>query len=242
MQKFLKSLPIVGRPLVFLHWKYVGWKFNPTRLIEKEIGHYDEASVVVIGANDGPSTDPAFQLFKNHPNWHGTFVEPVPYLFEKLKKNYGDSARYSFVNTAISSRTGEQKFYFVSPSARADIPALPTWVEQLGSFDRNHIAAQLQGRLAPYITEIDVPAITLHELFARVSQKRLDLLVLDTEGHDWKILQQLDLDTWRPQVIVFENCAISGDEKEMALDFLASHYRVRDIGKDYFCTRLAGQS
>jgi len=241
MQKFLKSIPLIGRHLVFLHMKYVGWKFSPARLIEKEIGHRDDIAVVVIGANDGPTADPAFPLLQKHPAWHGTFVEPVPYLFGRLKKNYGDSPRYSFVNAAVSRRTGEEKFYFVSPAARLEIPDLPFWVEQLGSFDRNHIAVPMDGRLGPYITEIAVPTITLDELFVRTAQKRVDLLIIDTEGHDWEILQQLDFEKWRPDVIFFEYCAISEDDRRDALRFLAPHYRILNTGKDYFCKRVAKQ-
>lgn len=241
MQKFLKSLPIVGKLLFSLHLKYVGWKFSPSRLIEKVLGRRDDLAVVVIGANDGPTTDPAFPLLQKHAGWHGTFVEPVPYLFEKLTKSYGTSDRFTFVNAAVSRKTGEEKFYFVAPESRRKNPGLPSWVEQLGSFNRDHIAVLLDGQLEPFITEILVPTITLDELFSRTAQKRVDLLVIDTEGHDWEILQQLDLMKWKPEVIVFENCAISEEDQRSALKFLAPCYRVRNIGKDYFCTRRSGQ-
>ncbi|MEI6493858.1 MAG: FkbM family methyltransferase [Verrucomicrobiota bacterium] len=236
MQNFLKSIPVIGRPLASLHLEYVGWKFSPTRLIEKAIGHRDDVAVVVIGANDGPTTDPAFPLLQKHAGWSGTFVEPVPYLFEKLKNHYGASGRFSFVNAAVSRKTSEEKFYFVSPAARREVPELPSWVEQLGSFNRDHIAVQLNGRLEPFITEILVPTISLDELFSHTAQKRVDLLVIDTEGHDWEILRQLDLAIWKPDVIVFENCAISEEDQRAALKFLEPRYHVRNIGKDYFCT------
>ena len=236
MNSRLLSIPLAGRLLAFLHLHYVGWRFSPTRLITNALGGRTDVSVVVIGANDGPTTDPSFPLLQKNPGWHGVFVEPVPYLFEKLRRNYGDSGRFTFVNAAVSSSGGASPFYFVSPDARASDPSLPSWVEQLGSFDRNHIAVQLGGRLQPFILEISVPTITLEELFSRTPQKRADLLVIDTEGHDWKILRQLDLSRWKPSVIVFENCAISDEDKRAARAFLEPHYLVRDIGKDYFCT------
>ena len=242
MQIFLKSIPVIGGFLALLHLKYVGWKFSPARLIEKTLGHRDDVGVVVIGANDGPTADPAFHLLQNRPGWHGTFVEPVPYLFEKLKKSCGTSGRFTFVNAAVSSKTSEEKFYFVSPESRRENPELPSWIEQLGSFDRSLITSHFNGRLEPYIMEILVPTITLEELFSRTAQKQVDLLVIDTEGHDWEILQQLDLNKWKPEVIVFENCAISEEDQRAALQFLEPCYRVRNIGKDYFCTRRGGRS
>ena len=242
MQKLLKSFPVVGKLLAFLHLKYVVWKFSPVRLIEKALGHREDVAVVVIGANDGPAGDPAFPLLQKHAGWRGTFVEPVPYLFEKLKNSYGSCGRFSFVNAAVSGKTSEEKFYFVSPAARRENPDLPSWVEQLGSFDRGLITGHLNGRLEPYITEILVPTITLDELFSRTAQKRVDLLVIDTEGHDWEILRQLDLGKWKPEVLVFENCALSDEDKRAALEFLAPCYHVLNIGKDYFCTRRAEQA
>ena len=237
MQNFLKSIPVIGSRLASLYLKYVGWKFSPERLIKKALGHSGDVAVVVIGANDGPAGDPVFHLLQNRPGWHGTFVEPVPYLFEKLRNNYGASERFSFVNAAVSRKTGKEKFYFVSPAAWREIPELPSWVEQLGSFNRGHIGSLFEGRLEPFIAEIIVPTLTLDELLSRTAQKRVDLLVIDTEGHDWEILQQLDLNEWKPEVIVFENCAISDEDKRAALKFLAPSYRIRAIGKDYFCMR-----
>lgn len=237
MQTPLRFFPIAGKLLDFVHFKYVAWKFRPARLVEKALGRREDVAVVVIGANDGPAADPAFHLLRTRPGWRATFVEPVPYLFEQLKRNCGDSPRYAFVNAAVSVKAGEAKFYFVSPAARLENPGFPPWVEQLGSFDRSLITGHFEGRLEPYITEILVPTITLAELFARTGQKRVDLLVIDTEGHDWEILQQLDLGRWRPEVIVFENRVLSDEDRRAATDFLAPCYRVRNIGKDYFCTR-----
>jgi hypothetical protein len=110
MHRTLAKLPVVGRTATQWYWKYIGWRFDPTRLIERAVGDREELSVVVIGANDGPSTDPVFPLLQKHPRWRGAFVEPVPYLFEKLTKSYGVADRFIFVNAAISSTAGSLAF------------------------------------------------------------------------------------------------------------------------------------
>jgi len=195
----------------------------------------ESVSILVIGANDGPSTDPIFPLMHEHPNWRGTFVEPVPYLFEKLRWNYAARADCTFVNVAVSTTTGALQFYYVSPQARKEHPEFPTWVEQLGTFDKSIILNCLEGRLEPYIVEVEIEAITLRELFTRADLTTLDVLMIDTEGHDWKILQQLDLQQFQPGVILFENCFLSSEDRAAARLFLEPSYSIEDLGKDYFC-------
>jgi FkbM family methyltransferase len=195
----------------------------------------DAVSVVVIGANDGISTDPVFPLVKANAHWRGTFVEPVPYLFEKLKANYGASERFSFVNAAVSDETKALTFYYVSPEARRENPSFPTWVEQLGTFDKQIIVGLLEQRLVPYMVETEVQGISLTQLFQQTHNDVVDVLIIDTEGADWKILRQLDLQRYTPAVILFENCFLSKEDRAAAKRFLNDRYHIRDLGKDYFC-------
>lgn len=226
---------MVGPWVKKLYWKYIAWKTDPVSRIRKAMAGRSSASVLVIGANDGPSTDPIFPLMQECPHWRGTFVEPVPYLFEKLRKNYADRANCNFVNVAVSTTNGGLKFYYVSPQARIEHPEFRTWVEQLGSFDKSIILNCLEGRLEPYIVETEVETITLSELFNRANLTTVDVLLIDTEGHDWKILQQLDLQQHRPGVILFENCFLSAEDRAATRRFLEPFYRLEDLGKDYFC-------
>lgn len=233
----LEPIPLIGPLAKKSYWKYIAWKTNPVSRIRKAMAGREDVSVLVIGANDGPSTDPIFPLMQEHPEWRGTFVEPVPYLFEKLKKNYATKAHCTFINVAVSTAAGGLKFHYVSPQARLDHPEFPTWVEQLGTFDKAIITNQLEGRLERYILEVEVEAITLSELIGRAKITSIDVLMIDTEGHDWKILQQLDLQRFRPGVILFENCFLSPVDRAAACRFLEGSYRIEDLGKDFFCWR-----
>jgi len=52
---------------------------------------------------------------------------------------------------------------------------------------------------------ISVPAITFSELVDDLDD--IDLVHFDTEGHDGEVLDQIDLDRWHPDIIMFEhNC------------------------------------
>ena len=238
MEKTIASfarLPWIGRRVQKAYWKYIAWKTNPVPRIRRAMAGRKDVSILVIGANDGPSTDPIFPLMHEHLNWRGTFVEPVPYLFEKLRWNYAARADCTFVNVAVSTATGTLRFHYVSPQARKEHPEFPTWVEQLGTFDKSIILNCLEGRLEPYIVEVEIEAITLRELFTRAHVTTLDVLMIDSEGHDWKILQQLDLQQFQPAVILFENCFLSPEDRAAARRFLEPLYRIEDLGKDYFC-------
>lgn len=73
-----------------------------------------------IGSNDGLTRDPIYQLISRNNGWCGLFVEPVPYLFERLKKNYSsvnNPSRLQFFNGAINEGVN-QNFYFVDEHAK----------------------------------------------------------------------------------------------------------------------------
>ena len=60
------------------------------------------------------------------------------------------------------------------------------------------------------------------ELLAKYKIEKLDFLMIDTEGHDYEILKTLDLDHYRPEVIIFENNHLSKSDYQAALDQLTT--------------------
>lgn len=190
-----------------------------------------EAQIVQIGSNDGKTGDPLNTLLHKHKKWKGVFVEPVPYLFEKLKENYKDSSRFSFENVAINE--GETlEFYWVDPAARDILKNLPYWYDQLGSFNRNHISKQLDGKLEPFILSTELEGIKLLDLFNRNKLKNVNLLHIDTEGYDWNILSQLNLNQYSPEFILFESNHLSKTDLIDSYNFLEKKYVIFDSGID----------
>src|SRR3990172_11007463 len=151
-----------------------------------------DAIIVQIGANDGIVGDPLHELIQTHVDWQVLFVEPVPYLFERLKLNYGLSGRFKYENAAINDGS-TCNFYWVGEEAGHELLNLPRWWDQLASFDKEHILRHLDGRLGPYIRTTVLNGLTLNQLIDKHDLNRIDLLYIDTEGHDWQILRQLDL-------------------------------------------------
>src|SRR5262245_48292496 len=67
-------------------------------------GRRGQVTFIQIGANDGLRNDP-IREFIVRDAWTGVLVEPLPDVFDLLKKNYSGraAARLEFVNAAISS-------------------------------------------------------------------------------------------------------------------------------------------
>ena len=99
---------------------------------------------VKAGANDGITGDPCSDILLANPAWKGILIEPVPHCFERLQKTFHDASRFLCVQAAVGAPTGKAKFYYVDPQAVKALPNLPSWHDQLGSFDRNHIVKHLR--------------------------------------------------------------------------------------------------
>lgn len=191
-----------------------------------------EPYFVKVGAHDGMTGDPCADLLRDR--WHGMLVEPVPYLFERLRANYPDRARFSLEPVAVDSREGTRTFYYVAPGASGARPDLPQWIDQIGSFDRAHILGVREGALEPFIRECSVPTVPLSRLVERSGRKDVHLLHVDAEGHDDEVLRSLDFRAHRPVVVFVEHKCLPPARAAAMRRFLrAAGYSVGDCGDDY---------
>ena len=189
---------------------------------------------VQVGSNDGVQGDPLHELIGENESWRGIFIEPVGFLFNRLRSNYGNSSKYIFENKAIAQERGELAFYYVSKQAEAELgDRLPFWYDQLGSFDKNHILKHLDGALEPYIVSEAVQAVTIQDILDKHKVKELDLIHIDTEGYDYKVLSQCDFSRYRPKIVLYEHQHLSEEEKSMAQALLKeSGYSCVEHGGD----------
>jgi FkbM family methyltransferase len=232
MKTFLKSLPIIGPALTRV---YHCWKGDTVGKLGSTLRGRKDLYVVQIGSNDGINGDPIHSLLQFNPSWKALLVEPVPFLFERLRKNYSNNPNIQFANVAITEQAGMATFYYVDPVARDHIPQLPFWFDQLGSFDRGHIVRHFGGALERFTVSTQIPTLPLSTLLDRNNVTKINLLHIDTEGHDWIVLRQLDLTRFHPDVILFEHSHLSEDDKSKALAFLERDYRITNLGSDFLC-------
>jgi FkbM family methyltransferase len=194
---------------------------------------------VKVGANDGVTGDPCSDILLADRAWSGVLIEPVPYCFERLKRNFAE-ARFSLQQVAIGATRGTKTLYYVAPEAAEGIPGLPSFFDQLGSFDRSHILRHADGKLEPYIVERDVEVCTLSEILERTAIRELHLLHIDVEGHDFEVLRSLDFARYTPLMIFVEHRHLSEADRAALRDLLtANGYEIQDCGSDYFALNRA---
>jgi FkbM family methyltransferase len=154
---------------------------------------------IQIGAMDGKTYDPIYR-YVNGSRWRGIIVEPIPALFEQLKANYQGRRNLIFENVAITEADGEREMTWI-PEQTIREHQLPGITKGIATLlpDRNYIRL-----FHSYAKTARVQTTTLKTLLARHDVKRIDLLQIDAEGYDIKILDQLDLSLFKPCIINIE--------------------------------------
>jgi FkbM family methyltransferase len=194
-----------------------------------------------IGANDGAFADPIYHLVKQH-HWRGILVEPQPVAFQRLQQNYDGEDQLIFENAIVSRSPGMMKFYTVQQPEGVE---LPLWLEQSASLDRQKLSGALfywknvekypgiPDNFESLINELDLPAVTIEDLLQKHQAPQLDLLVIDTMGHDFEIIRSLPFDRIKPTVIHFEHSIMSNRDRSECLDYLqAQGYKLAKVAVD----------
>jgi FkbM family methyltransferase len=176
------------------------------------------AVFVQIGANDGFTGDPINHLLaRPDTRWRGILVEPVAHLFAQLSERYAQYPALQLERAAICETDGTAVIHRLQATADDSL-----WLQQLPSLDPNLLqsnARQFGLEATPTISET-VPSFCVATLLKRHHLTELDLLVIDTEGWDWRILRQFDLKNLQPKLILYEHQHLSAQEREQAHQFL----------------------
>jgi len=209
------------------------------RLIRAFGEAFPAAVFVEIGANDGEQHDHLRPLILER-QWRGVMVEPVPYVFERLRRNYADVDRVAVENAAISDQDGQRPFFHLAPVADYRNEGLPQWYDGIGSFSRASVLDHQ--RLIPDIesrlVETEVPCLTFDSLVAKHGLGQVDLLLVDTEGYDYEVLRHIDLDRHRPALVIYEHYHLSeGDQASCEGALRAAGYETMSEGFDTWCLR-----
>lgn len=193
---------------------------------------------------DGKSFDSLYTTARKF-HWRGLLVEPLRDMFERLKDNYDHDSRLIFENVAISDAIETRTINRV-PLDAVDSGLVPDWAAGISSFytDRNAIGGLRTdpvefARLRPHLVQETVDCVPLSLLFERHSIDRIDVVQIDTEGHDYHVLKQIDLNIYKPYIIQFESYNLPHDELNASLEYLAKFgYRCDNDGMNIVATTL----
>jgi FkbM family methyltransferase len=208
-----------------------------TLLVAAFAGAYPRARFVQIGANDGAQHDHLREQIKEG-EWTGVMVEPVPYVFERLRRNYGDVERIALERAAIGARDGRATIHHLAELEDAERDAMPSWYDALGSFDletlRRNVRAIPDGE--ERIVGTQVECLTFETLCERHGIEELDLIAIDTEGHDAVILAGIDLERHRPRLVLYEHYHLTSGQREATRTRLReAGYETMEEGFDTYC-------
>jgi FkbM family methyltransferase len=181
-----------------------------------------EKVVVDVGANDG------FYGSNSHPfikrGWRAVLIEPHPYAFGLASKRYSGHGSVRVLNVACSSQRGEMPLHLLEDDYGGSLSTL----DARSARGRGH-------RKFSKTVAVKVETLT-HLLREHEVPRNFGLLSIDTEGHDLQVLEGLDLEQFKPTVIITEN----GPDEERKSDLLQiSGYR-RIPGLDHDSVWFSG--
>jgi FkbM family methyltransferase len=194
-------------------------------LVEHSVSCEGKGAIIQVGANDGLLTDPIHEII-TALKLPAILVEPLPDLFERLKRNYAGQSDIYFENCAVSTQPGEAQIFRVSPTATH----FPEWAQGLASFDKSVLLIHKDwegvrgGNLERHIESILVPVVTVGQLLKKHSDVRKVLaLQIDTEGHDFAVIQSAAEAGCLPRIINYEHKHLSYHDRFACRDLLGAH-------------------
>jgi FkbM family methyltransferase len=160
---------------------------------------------VQVGAFDGLTNDPLHSLIVRF-KWRGILLEPQPAAFAALAANYRDQPQLILRNAAIAEKSGPRTLY----KLRGDVPGLPDWAPQLASFRRETLAGH--GDVIPGIEDLietEVVECLSFDDLPLPETAVIDLLQVDAEGSDFKVIQWFLAGGRKSHIIAFEHKHLS---------------------------------
>lgn len=162
---------------------------------------------VDVGCHDPIESSNTLSLYLH--GWRGVAIDANPELIERFRTT---RRRDRAVCAAISDEEGERVFHefedpLVSTLSRE---VLPEWESKWRKRGERVVRARTLDSV-------------LNEHLPRGSA--IDLLSVDVEGHDLSVLRSIDLEAWRPKLIVVEMHHL--DLQQIAASPLAQHLTQR---------------
>jgi FkbM family methyltransferase len=173
-----------------------------------------------IGAFDGRSFDTLYKY--THSNtWAGLFVEPIKEYYDLLKLNFENIENKQFENSAI---TEQNKDYEIKRLVGGQ-----NWKKGSSTLLDNDNSNKYE-----YETET-INGITFNTLVEKYNITKIDILQIDTEGYDLKILEQI-IPLFLPKFIRVEQRHLKPKDKTKMKKLLVScGYTYERVGLDYVC-------
>jgi len=204
------------------------------------------ATALKVGACDGVFDDLTWGWISGY-GMNVLFIEPIPDRCEKLKEHCRHTLndKATILQCAVSDKDGSIDMCVIpteymgktTPNGLYVHPALygmsSVWPP------KNGLTGEHDGKVLEEVGQrVSVPCRTLQSILQEYSPSSIDLLSIDTEGHDWVVLKQFDFEKYRPYWIEVELANLSNEDRASAVSYLHSNgYHVYANGRDGYAVR-----
>lgn len=197
-----------------------GTSFLARAALAARFGKGRPFQMVNVGACDGALFDDVTPWLHRIPRSRAVLVEPIPYNQKRLRRNYPDAERFVIEPLAITREPGTITVKTFDAKALEE-GSLP--IEFIGCSsitDTNLMSGKNAWgeadidfqKFAPHLKDIEVPSDTLQAVLDRNGIDYIDAFLVDCEGADWMVFEQLDLDRYRPGLVKIEVGALPAAE------------------------------
>ena len=210
-----------------------------TDIFDKVLHYYgrkgDNLFLINVGAMDGVLFDELIG-YSSMYRFKGLYVEPIPYLFERLQNNISEEGNI-FENSAISDYDGTIKMVTIKQEA-IDNNLIHSCFYGMSAVwpPKNGLGSEGDREVVEkYGQEIEVNCITFNTLLEKHNIQNFDIISIDAEGHDYQIFKQIDLDKFRPKLIRAEWNSLTEEEQNLIKEKLEKHnysYEIMNMNID----------
>ena len=187
--------------------------------------------IIQVGANDGFMSDPIYSFNKDYYNSISYIgFEPQNIPLEKLKNTYKGYKNFHFVKGCVGEEGRKKFFYLNKKYEKLCIERNWKFNDTLSSLVEENLAKRLvEKKLNPrdYIDnyEADVLPLKTHIEKNNLLEnfKETDLLQIDAEGYDDKVIYNSSIEYFTPKFINFEYKNLSKSNLKELIKFLKNH-------------------
>lgn len=134
---------------------------------------------------------------EKHLGWEGIGIDALSDYAPAWKENRPNSKFFAYL---VTDKSGTQETFFKSPNFG------------LSSTNKRFASGGVFGdSMEP--EQILVPSITLNDLLDREGVKKIDLLAMDIEGHEFTALKGFDFERFQPALVVAEQGLREGADR-----------------------------
>jgi FkbM family methyltransferase len=192
-------------------------------------------AILQVGAYDGESFDPLRSFLREFP-CRAVLVEPMRDSFTRLHALYAERPGITLINAAVTADGAPARMHRVSADFAGDrrtLGALTTTRREVLAWHESEFPG-----LADHIETFEVHGVSPGALLRLFDGGRPDVVVVDTEGFDWAILELLAVERIMPAVVYFEHKHLSAAELRDSVTTLAgAGYELVVSAQDVLATR-----